>query len=105
MGLSAGLLGHDAADVDQVVGNHPEADPALDSGIPLVPAATQSMPSFDHADATLAAGPPFLAVAEPTLLLFAFALRALGGGTRVFGQVPGLVKFVRLGGQAAFAVA
>ena len=37
------------------------------------------MPSFDHADATLAAGPPFLAVAEPTLLLLAFALRALGG--------------------------
>jgi hypothetical protein len=69
LGLSAGLLGHDTADVDQVVGNHPEADPALDSGIPLVPAATQSMP----------AGPPFLAVAEPTLLLFAFALRALGG--------------------------
>jgi len=79
LGLSAGLLGHDAADVDQVVGNHPEADPALDSGIPLVAAATQSMPSFDNADATLAAGPPFLAVAEPTLLLLAFALRALGG--------------------------
>ena len=71
MGLSAGLLGHDAADVDQVVGNHPEADPALDTGIPLVPAAIESMPSFDHADATLAAGPPFLAVAEPALLLLA----------------------------------
>ena len=68
LGLSAGLLGHDAADVDQVVGNHPEADPALDSGIALVPAAVESMPSFDHAYATLAAGPPFLAVAEPTLL-------------------------------------
>ena len=52
LGLSAGLLGHDAADVDQVVGNHPEADPALDSGIPLVPAAIEAMPSFDHADAS-----------------------------------------------------
>ena len=29
LGLTAGLPGHDAADVDQVVGNHPEADPAL----------------------------------------------------------------------------
>jgi hypothetical protein len=27
LGLPAGLLGHHAADVDQVVGNHPEADP------------------------------------------------------------------------------
>src|ERR1700730_4883959 len=64
-GLSAGPLGHDAADVDQVVGNHPEADPALDTGIPIGPAATQSMPSFAHADATLAAGPPFLQLAAP----------------------------------------
>ena len=56
-GLRRGLLGHDAADVDQVVGNHPEADPALDSGIPLVPAAIESMPSFDHADAAALSTP------------------------------------------------
>jgi len=34
---------------------------------------------LDDADASLASGPPFLAVAEPALLLFAFALGALGG--------------------------
>ena len=33
-GLRRGLLGHDAADVEEVVGDHPEADPALHSGIP-----------------------------------------------------------------------
>jgi hypothetical protein len=33
------------------------------------------------------------------------ATHANSSRTRVFGQVPGLVKFVRLGGQAAFAVA
>ena len=111
LGLPAGLLGHGAADVDQVVGNHPEADPALDTGIPLVPAAIESMPSFDHADATLAAGPPFLAVAEPTLLLFAFALRALGGavgdadaldalgfrGRLVLGRVEAGIRVARCG--------
>src|SRR6266478_1392405 len=101
LGLPAGLLGHHAADVDQVVGNHPEADPALHSGIPLVPAAIKSVPSLDHADATLASGTPFLAVAEPALLLLAFALGALRGaigdadaldalgfgGRRVLGRV------------------
>src|ERR1700719_4659720 len=95
----------------QRAGNHPKADPALDTGIPFVPAATQSMPSFDHADATLAAGPPFLAVAEPTLLLFAFALRALGGavgdadvlaalgfcGRLVLGRVEAGIRVARCG--------
>src|SRR5215475_12651205 len=37
------------------------------------------MSPFDHADASLASGPPFLAVAEPALLLFAYALGAFGG--------------------------
>lgn len=37
------------------------------------------MPPFDHADAALASGSPFLAVAKPTLLLFALALGAVGG--------------------------
>jgi len=78
-GLPVGLLGHHAADVDQVVGNHPEADPALHSGISLVPAAIESVPSLDHADATLASGAPFLAVAESAFLLLAFALGALRG--------------------------
>src|SRR6202011_1573470 len=53
-------------------------DPPLHSGIPLVQAAIEPVPSLDHADATLAAGPPFLAVAEPALLLLAFTLGAFG---------------------------
>src|SRR6478752_5805979 len=59
--------------------DHAEADPALHSGIAPVAAAIETVSPLDHADAPLAAGAPFLAVAEPTLLLFAFALRALGG--------------------------
>ena len=38
----------------------------------------ETMPPLGDADAPLAAGAPFLAVAEPTLLLLAFAFGALG---------------------------
>ena len=78
LGLAAGLLVHRATDVDEVIGDHPEANPALHSGVAFVSAAIEPVPSLDHADATLAAGPPFLAVAEPALLLLAFALGAFG---------------------------
>ena len=61
------LLGDDAADVDQVIGDHAEADPALHSGIALVSAAIETVSPFDHADASLASGAPFLASAEPAL--------------------------------------
>jgi hypothetical protein len=37
------------------------------------------VPTLDHADAPLAPGPPFLAVAEPALLLLALARSTLGG--------------------------
>ena len=64
-----------------------EADPALHSGIAPVAAAIETVSPLDHADATLAAGAPFLAVAEPALLLLAFALGALG---RAIGDADAL---------------
>jgi hypothetical protein len=67
-GLLPGLLGHDAADVDEIIGDHAEADPALHSGIASVAAAIETVPPLDHADATLTSGAPFLAAAEPALL-------------------------------------
>src|SRR5437764_370405 len=73
-----GLLLHRAADVEEIVGDHAEPDPALHSGFSLVAAAVEPVPPFDHADAAFASGPPFLAVAEPTLLLLAFALKTFG---------------------------
>ena len=77
-GLRSGLVGHRAADVDRIVGDHAEADPALDAGLALIPAAVQPVPSLDHADAALGAGPPLLPVAEPAFPLLAFALEAFG---------------------------
>src|SRR5437867_3451820 len=73
------LLFHRAANVDDVVGDDAEANPAVHSVEALVVATIETVSPLDHADATLAAGPPFLASAEPTLLLLAFALGALGG--------------------------
>src|SRR5580700_11485547 len=77
-GLLRGPLGHDAADVDEIISDHAEADPALHSGIASAAAAIETVSPLDHADATLASGAPFLAVAEPAFLLLAFALGALG---------------------------
>ena len=86
-GLLPGLLGHDAADVDKIISDHAEADPALHSGIAPVAAAIETVSPLDHADATLASGAPFLAVAKPALLLLAFALGALG---RAIGNADAL---------------
>src|SRR5262245_32986731 len=69
---------HCAADVDDVVGDHAEADPALHSNEALVAAAVEPMSALSHTDASLAAGAPFLAVAEPALPLLAFAFGTPG---------------------------
>jgi hypothetical protein len=61
-GLLPGLLGNNAADVDEIISDHAEADPALHSGIAPVAAAIETVSPLDHADATLASGAPFLAV-------------------------------------------
>ena len=55
----------------------PEADPALHPGVALVSATMESVPSLDHADATLGTGAPFLAVNadRPVVLQPGFPLR------------------------------
>src|SRR3989442_10935045 len=79
-GLRSG--GEHAADVDQVVGDDTEADPAFHAVGPFVATAIEAVPPLDDTDAPLTPGPPLLTVAEPALFLFALALRALGGSVR-----------------------
>src|SRR5258705_2803742 len=76
--LTDRLVFHCATDVDDVVGDDAEPDPTLHSGIAFVAAAIEPVSPLDHADASLASGPPFLSVAEPALPLLSFALGALG---------------------------
>jgi hypothetical protein len=54
---------HQPTDVEEIVGYHAEPDPPLHSDLSLVPVAVEPMSPFDHADASLPSGAPFLAVA------------------------------------------
>ena len=64
------------ADVDQVVGDHPQADPPLYSLESTIAASIKTVASLQHADASLASRPPSLPGSEPALLLPSPALLA-----------------------------
>jgi hypothetical protein len=72
-------LFQNAADVDEVVGDDAEANPAIHSGRSLVAATAKALSPFDDADVPLASGALLLAVAEPSFFLLPFAFRAFGG--------------------------
>src|SRR5262249_43278574 len=77
---SAGcLFCHGATDVDDVIGDDAETNPAVHSDKSLVSAACEAVAPLGHADASFTSGAPFLTVAEPALFLLALALRAFGG--------------------------
>ena len=60
---------HQPTEGDQVVRNHSEPNPTLDAILPRIEAAIQTMPALQYTDASFAAGPPTLALLEPSLLL------------------------------------
>src|SRR5437867_2513385 len=88
--LFCGALLDGTAEIDDVVGDHAEADPALHSDKALVTAAVEPVAALDHADASLAAGAPLLTIAEPALLLLALAFGAFG---RAIGNADPLDSF------------
>src|SRR6266481_2753397 len=69
-----GPSGHGAADVDQVVGDDAQADPALDAVGALVATSVQPMAPLKEADPTFTSGSPLLSTAKPALLLERLAL-------------------------------
>lgn len=74
--LSGRSLAHYPTDIYEIIGDHTESHPALHSVVTFVSATIQTVSPLDHADATLASGAPFLAVAEPALPLLALTIRA-----------------------------
>ena len=72
------IAAEDAPDVDEVIGDHAESDPALHAAFTMIPAAVKAVAPLHHTDASLAAGPPFLPGAEPALVLFQLAFGAPG---------------------------
>ena len=87
---------HGATNVDEVVGVDAKADPAVHSDEALVAATIEAMSALGDADASLTSGAPLLAVAEPALFLFAFALKALG---RTIGNADALDALCPLWGS------
>src|SRR5215469_1086243 len=61
--------GQVGTDMDDVVGDHSESDPAPDAARAFVQRSPQPMPAFEDTDAAFTAGAPFLKLLEPTLLL------------------------------------
>jgi hypothetical protein len=96
-----------AANIDEIVCNHAEPDPALHAFVTFVPAAIEAMSALADADASLASDSPSLTVAEPTLLLLAFALSAFGGpiGDADPLHTPCFRNFLILVGMEAASVA
>src|SRR5258708_16437507 len=72
------LLCQVCADMDDVVGDDAESDPAPDAVRPFVERSAQPMPTFENTDAAFTPGAPFLKLLEPTLLLPLLACGALG---------------------------
>ena len=66
------------ANVDQIIGNDAEPGPSVHSVITLIPAAVQSVPSFEYTDASFASGSPLLPLLEPASALLLLACHAFG---------------------------
>src|SRR5271157_5396578 len=77
--LAVSSLCEGVSDADEIVADHAEPDPAPHAVVALVAAASEPVAPLDHADAALRSGAPLLPVAEPALLLLAFAVGAFGG--------------------------
>src|SRR5262249_26890521 len=69
--LGVAASGEYSTDIDHVVSDDRQADPALHAGFSFVTAASQSVPPFHDADATLTASASFLSLAKPAFLLLA----------------------------------
>src|SRR5271166_2263565 len=103
MELRCGLGSDRAADIDEIIGDHSETDPAFHPVVAAIAAALETMSALAHTDASLAPGAPSLPVAEPPLLLLPLARRALGrpiGNAHTFHSLGFRCGFV-LGGVEA----
>jgi hypothetical protein len=66
------------AEIDEIVGDDPEADPAFHSIVAGIPASVETVATLAYADTALTPRAPLLAAAEPAFFLLALAVGALG---------------------------
>ena len=65
----ASLLLQSSTNVDEVIGDHAEPNPALHADLASVTATVEPVPSLDHTDASFASGAPLLAIARGAPML------------------------------------
>src|ERR1700730_14262323 len=80
--LCGGPRSCEGRDVDQIVGDHAEANPSVHAVDAMVATAAQAVTTFEHTDATFAADAPALAATEPVLALICAPRGRLGAATR-----------------------
>src|SRR5881628_3073609 len=81
--VAGAFLGSEArvqhpADIDEVIGNDSETDPAMHARVTFIEAAAESVAPLEHADAPFATDAPFLSSPEPALLLALSPLHTAG---------------------------
>ena len=67
---------HCISDVDEVVGDHSEANPTLHTVGSTITASAQAVAALDHTDASFTTGPPRLRFLKPPALFQLFPLCA-----------------------------
>src|SRR5690348_7448174 len=72
------LHGETTPDLNYIVGNHTEPDPALHAVESAIQAAAHTVSPFQYADPTFASCPPPLPTTKPALSVKTFAFRTLG---------------------------
>ena len=80
--LCGGPRGGEGRDVHQVVGDDPEADPAVHAVFAMVATAVESVSAFEHTDAAFTADAPPLSATEPALAFVGVPRRRLRATTR-----------------------
>src|SRR2546430_8356841 len=66
----------------RLTANHAQAHPTPHPGMPSIPTTSQSVASFEHANATFHSRSPLLASSEGALLLMSSSFGALCGAVR-----------------------
>src|SRR5258706_12639360 len=93
-------------DVHQIVGDDPEADPAVHAVFTMVATAVESVSAFEHTDAAFAADAPPLTPTEPALAFVRVPRRRLRATTRQYDSADATVRrrlFIGRRAEAAIA--
>ena len=96
----------DSRHVDQVVGDDPEADPAMHAVDAMIATASESMSPFDHTDAPFATDAAALAASKPRLAFIRTPGRRFRPAPRQNHSADAAVGrrlFIRGGAEAAIA--